>query len=88
MSMEEEVSAQESGRDRLNLLLRNLGPGARSAWALEGVWAPEQWLGALLALLGMREARGTRWEVRIRGLGGIMVRDLLDGGKGGAICWQ
>lgn len=32
-----EVSAEGSGRDRLNQRLRNLGPGARSAWALEGV---------------------------------------------------
>ena len=65
------MGAEESGRDRLNLLLRNLGPGARSAWALEGIWGPELCLGALLALLGMKEAGGTRWEVRIRGLGGI-----------------
>lgn len=43
-------------------------------------------MGALLALLGMREARGTRWEVRIWGLGGI--GGLLDCGKGGAIFWQ
>lgn len=38
-------------------------------------------MGAVLAPQGMREAR-------IRGLGGLMVRDLLDCGKGGAIFWQ
>lgn len=65
------MGAEESGRDSLNLLLRNLGPGARSAWALEGIWGPELWLGAPLALLGMTEARGTRWEVRIQGQSGI-----------------
>lgn len=73
------MSAEEPGRDRL--LLRNLGLGVRPTRALEGVWGPEQQLGAVLAPLGMREAR-------IRGLGGLMVRDPLDCGKGGAVFWQ
>lgn len=62
-----EASAEGSGMDRF--LLRNFEPGARSTQALEGVWGPEQQLGARPVFLGMREARRTRWEARKEGSG-------------------
>lgn len=65
------MSLEESGRGRLSLLLRNLGPGARSAWVLGGIWEPEQRSGAYLTPLGMREAGEPEWVPRKACLGGI-----------------
>lgn len=39
---EKEKRALKSGKDSLNLLFRNLGPGVRSAWVLKEIWEPEQ----------------------------------------------
>lgn len=83
MNMEGEMcELRESGRDRLNLLLRNLGPEVRSAWALKGIWEPEQQLGTQPAPLGMRETRGTSGNLRKEVWMGLVVRDLLAWWKG------
>ena len=79
------VSSEECEKDRLTLLLRYLGPGVSSAWVLKGIWEPEQQLGAQPASLGMREARGTSGNSRKEAQLGLVVRDFLACGGGGAI---
>lgn len=37
------MSSEDSGKDNLNLPLRHLGPGVRSAQALKGIWKPSQY---------------------------------------------